>query len=54
MEFDRTPNAIRETLCAKPLFQQDGFIALPQGPGLGITIDETALERLTVKYPYCD
>ncbi len=54
MEFDRTPNAIRETLCAQPFVQQDGFIAVPQDPGLGITIDEQSLEKLTVKYLHCD
>lgn len=50
MEFDRTPNAIRETLCPQPFDQVDGFVAVPTKPGLGVEIDEAALERLTVRY----
>jgi D-galactarolactone cycloisomerase len=48
MEFDRTPNAIREELCANPFDQVDGFIDVPTGPGLGIEVDEKALTRLSV------
>ncbi len=47
MEFDRTPSAIRETLCGMPFDQKDGFIAVPTGPGLGIEVDEEALKRLS-------
>lgn len=47
MEFDRTPSAIRETLCSVPFDQKDGFIAVPTGPGLGIEVDEKALKRLS-------
>jgi D-galactarolactone cycloisomerase len=49
MEFDRTPSAIRETLCGKPFDQLDGYIPVPSGPGLGIAIDEDALQRLCVR-----
>lgn len=49
MEFDRTPSAIRETLCRVPFNQVDGFIAVPQGPGLGIEVDEQALVKLTIQ-----
>lgn len=45
MEFDRTPSEIREELCAEPFDQKDGFITVPTGPGLGIEVDEKALER---------
>lgn len=48
MEFDRTPNPIRETLCQEPFNQVDGFVAVPVGPGLGIEIDTAALDRWTV------
>ncbi|MCB0065350.1 MAG: mandelate racemase/muconate lactonizing enzyme family protein [Caldilineaceae bacterium] len=50
MEFDRTPSAIRETLCRVPFNQVDGFVAVPQGPGLGIEIDEQALAMLTTQH----
>ena len=50
MEFDRTPNPIRETLISQPFRQKDGFLAVPEGPGLGITLDDDALNRLTIHY----
>lgn len=46
MEFDRTPNAIRQTLCAVPFDQKDSFVRVPTGPGLGIEVDEERVERL--------
>ena len=48
MEFDRTPSAIREELSPNPFDQQDGYISVPTGPGLGVEIDEAALHRLSV------
>ena len=46
MEFDRTPNTIRETICAVPFDHEDGFVRVPTGPGLGIEVDEGVVERL--------
>ena len=46
MEFDRTPNAIRQELCAVPFDQEDSFVRVPAGPGLGIEVDEGVVERL--------
>lgn len=38
--------AMRAALCSpNPELGRNGFLALPRGPGLGITIDETALEK---------
>jgi galactonate dehydratase len=38
--------AMRAALCSpNPETGRDGFLSLPQGPGLGITIDESALEK---------
>ena len=31
----------------------DGYFALPQGPGLGVTLDRTALARLHDNYLHC-
>ena len=50
MEFDRTPSAIREELSPLPFDAVDGSIAVPDGPGLGVEIDEEALERFTVRH----
>lgn len=49
MEFDRTPSPLRQELCNIPFDQEDGFVAVPDGPGLGIEIDETVLQRLSVR-----
>lgn len=48
MEFDRTPSRIREGLMAEPFDQKDGFLAVPDGPGLGVEIDEKAVRQLSV------
>ena len=46
MEFDRTPSAIRQELCAVPFDQEDSFVRVPTGPGLGIEVDEEAVGNL--------
>jgi D-galactarolactone cycloisomerase len=50
MEFDRTPSASREHLSRVPLDQTDGTVAVPQGSGLGVDIDEAVVERLCVAH----
>jgi len=45
IEFDRNPNALRDDLLREPIRLVDGHVPVPQGPGLGITIDEAVLER---------
>jgi D-galactarolactone cycloisomerase len=44
VEFDRSPNPLRDDLLESPFDPSDGSLAVPQRPGLGIEIDETALE----------
>ncbi len=46
MEFDRTPSLIREGIMDAPFYQEDGFLSVPEGPGLGVEIDEKAVRRL--------
>lgn len=48
MEFDRTPNPLREELSPTPFAAEDGFVAVPTEPGLGVTIDEAVLERYRI------
>ena len=48
MEFDRTPSRIREGLMAEPFDQEGGFLAVPEGPGLGVEIDEKAVRQLSL------
>ena len=46
MEFDRTPSQIREGLMTDPFDQEDGFLAVPEGPGLGVEVDEAKVVEL--------
>lgn len=43
LEFDRTPNPIREDLATDPITNNGNVVAIPDGPGLGIDIDEDVL-----------
>ncbi|MEE3258829.1 MAG: mandelate racemase/muconate lactonizing enzyme family protein [Candidatus Latescibacterota bacterium] len=45
LEFDMTENGLRTELAQEPIRTIDGFVAVPQGPGLGIEIDRAVLER---------
>jgi D-galactarolactone cycloisomerase len=46
LEHDVGENPIRTDLLAEPLRLRDGWLAIPDGPGLGIEIDEGSLRRL--------
>ena len=48
LEFDMTENALRTELSREPFRLEDGAVAVPSGPGLGIEIDREVLERYTV------
>jgi L-alanine-DL-glutamate epimerase-like enolase superfamily enzyme len=43
-EFSSTPNPIGDELLTSPLHPVNGFLQVPEGPGLGITFDEQKLE----------
>jgi len=45
VEIDRTGNGLIDKLLKEPLEVREGEVALPQGPGLGIELDERALAR---------
>ncbi|MBR9762166.1 MAG: mandelate racemase/muconate lactonizing enzyme family protein [Rhodobacteraceae bacterium] len=49
LEFDRTHNPFRQAVVTTPLEHQDGFVTVPDGPGLGIEIDRDALTRFAPK-----
>ncbi|MGH6768525.1 MAG: mandelate racemase/muconate lactonizing enzyme family protein [Xanthobacteraceae bacterium] len=40
---------LADDIVRRPLSLRDGFVALPQGPGLGVAVDEAAIERYRVK-----
>ncbi|WP_207592368.1 enolase C-terminal domain-like protein [Halomontanus rarus] len=45
LEFDRSENPLRSDLLETPFDPSGGVLDVPQEPGLGISIDEDALER---------
>jgi D-galactarolactone cycloisomerase len=49
LEFDRTEHPIRQALLTRPIEHAGGVVAVPDGPGLGIEIDRTALTRFAAK-----
>lgn len=44
LEFDRTPNPFREDLPTTPIELEDSRVAIPEGPGIGIDIDQSTLD----------
>jgi D-galactarolactone cycloisomerase len=49
LEFDQNPNGLREDLLKEPLTaDRQGFMPLPERPGLGIELDPAALDRFRV------
>ncbi len=44
-EFSSTPNPIGDVLLTEPLHPIGGTIRVPDGPGLGITFDESKLQQ---------
>jgi D-galactarolactone cycloisomerase len=45
LEYDMSENALRTELAREPIRHSDGYVAIPQGPGLGIEIDREVLQR---------
>ncbi|MFA9516110.1 mandelate racemase/muconate lactonizing enzyme family protein [Halopenitus sp. H-Gu1] len=48
-EFDRSENPLRDELLEDPIEPDDGSVDLPSEPGLGITLDEAAVERYRIE-----
>ena len=46
LEHDVGENPIRTAILTEPLTLDDGWMTIPDGPGLGIEVDEVALRRL--------
>ncbi len=49
IEFDRTHNPLRDDLLVERFVLQDGAIAVPTGPGLGVEVNEAELLKYCVK-----
>jgi D-galactarolactone cycloisomerase len=48
LEFDQSEHPIRFAVSTRPIVQKDGWVSIPDGPGLGIEIDRSALARFKV------
>jgi D-galactarolactone cycloisomerase len=48
LEFEQTPNPLRDDLAREPIRQVDGVVRVPDGPGLGIELDHGVLQRFKV------
>ncbi len=49
LEFDRTDNPFRQAVVTRPIEHENGVVAIPDGPGLGIEIDRAALKHFALK-----
>jgi D-galactarolactone cycloisomerase len=45
LEFDRTPNPLRDAILTSPILANEGWLEVPDGPGLGIEVNRATLER---------
>ena len=48
LEYDLGDNPLRTEILKSPILVEDGFIRVPEGPGLGIEINHEAVERYAV------
>jgi D-galactarolactone cycloisomerase len=48
LEFEQTENPFRDHLALEPIVHHNGIVAVPGGPGLGIDIDRSVIERYRV------
>jgi D-galactarolactone cycloisomerase len=48
LEFDRSPNPLREELCTRSFVDDDGRAEIPTEAGLGVELDRSAIETYRV------
>ncbi|MDE2951988.1 MAG: mandelate racemase/muconate lactonizing enzyme family protein [Chloroflexota bacterium] len=48
LEMDRSENALRDNLTSPQFQVEDGYVAVPKAPGLGVDVDPDQLARFTV------
>ena len=48
LEYNVSSASLLNTLCKAPIEMKDGLIAVPDGPGLGVEVDEKMVERFRV------
>lgn len=47
VEYDVGRNALQNDIFIEPLRYADGYLHVPKGPGLGVTLDEAAVKRFS-------
>jgi D-galactarolactone cycloisomerase len=48
LEFDQSEHPIRMAVLMQPIVQRDGWVEVPDGPGLGVEIDRAAPQRFRI------
>ena len=48
LEYNVSTASILTRLCKQPIRMQDGYIPVPNGPGLGVEVDEAIVEQFRV------
>ncbi len=48
LEYNVSTASLLNRLCITPITMQDGFIPVPDGPGLGVEVNETVVEQFRV------
>ena len=45
LEYDRSSHPFRQNLITEPIAQVDGWVNIPDGPGLGVEVDRSIVEK---------
>ena len=45
LEYDRSAHPFRQQLVSQPLQMVDGWVEVPDAPGLGVEVDRSVLQR---------
>jgi D-galactarolactone cycloisomerase len=48
LEFEQTPNPLRDRLAREPIVQRNGIISVPDSPGIGIEVDRDVLAQFKI------
>lgn len=48
-EFNITVGPLSRELCLNPIHLEDGMLRVPQGPGLGVEVDESVIKKYRVE-----
>ena len=48
-EYDRSSHPFRQELITEPVMQHEGWVEIPQGPGLGVEVVRSVLERFAAR-----